>query len=428
MKKFLLLMVHGMITVCFVSCAAEVSDVEENSENIVNLNVWHQWTNESNQLKSLYEAAVAEYKAMNPNITITTKTLSTEAYKTKIAAEFAGTADSIDIFYYWGAGTAKKLVDANKLLPLDEYITDLTKILPGAISAFEFDNKIYSLPSFSWVMSLYANTELFAKADAQLPATYDQLLVACEKLKTLEGVTPIASGAKDGWDAAFIYQALVMREVGAANVNSMLKSEATFGDDPGYAEAAAKVVELVEMEAFGENPLENGYDAANIAFMNGEAAMRITGSWFANQVYLNEESQINPDKIIALDIPIIEGKGEKSDYVGGFIESFWVNKNTKHKEEAAKFAIYINEQMGIAAYETGAGFSGWDVEMDERNLNPLLIQIKDLLAEYKTGVFAWDTALESAAAMVHNEQVQTLFGSDASVAEFIEEHRDLLNK
>ena len=116
-----------------------------------------------------------------------------------------------------------------------------------------------------------------------------------------------------------------------------------------------------------------------------------------------------------------------TDYCGGFVESFWVNNNTKYKEEAAKFAIYINEKMGVASYETGSGFSGWKTKADESKLNPLFIQIKDLLSEGKQGVLAWDTSLEAEPAAVHNEQVQTLFADGADVKAFIEEHKAAIN-
>ena len=124
--------------------------------------------------------------------------------------------------------------------------------------------------------------------------------------------------------------------------------------------------------------------------------MRIMGSWFANNVYIDEAATINPEEVVALKIPMIsDGNGESTDYCGGYVESFWVNNNTKYKEEAAKFCIYINEKMGVASYETGSGFSGWTTKADESKLNPLFIQIKDLLAEGKQGVLAWDTSLEA---------------------------------
>ncbi len=432
-KKLLSMATVGALVLGLAACGSseeESSSSSDSGDGKVVLNAWHQWPNDTNELRGLYDQAVEEYMEANPHVEINTESLDTEAYKTKISAEFAGDASGIDVFYYWGAGTARKLVEADKLLPLDDYITDETKakILPGSTSAFEFDGKTYSLPSFSWVMSLYVNTDLLDQAGAPLPTTYDELVEACEKLQTLDGVTPIASGAKDGWNAAFIYQGLAMREVGAENVNAMLSGEVPFGEDEGYRAAAEKVTELYDMGAFGSNPLEGGNDDASAAFISGNAAMRVMGSWFANQVYTDETATIDPEKVVALNIPMVSGKGSETDYAGGFVESFWVNKNTEHQEEAAKFAIYINEKMGVAAYETGTGFSGWDVEMDESNLNPLFIQIKDTLATCETGVLAWDTSLDSYPATIHNEQTQTLFSEGVDLDVFMEEQEVAINE
>lgn len=409
--------------------SADAAGTSETSGEAVTLNVWHQWSNDTNELKAKYEEAVAEYMEENPNVTIHSETLDTEAYKTKINAEFAGDADGIDVFYWWGAGTAKKFVEADKLLALDDYITDdvRSRMLEGSTGAFEYDGKLYSVPMFSWYMTLFCNTELFDEAGATIPTTYDELVDAVQKLSQLDGITPMASGAKDGWNAAFMYQALALREVGADNVNAMLQGEVPFGEDEGYAEAAQKVIDLYNMGAFGKNPLEGGNDDANAAFGSGKAAMRLTGSWYANSIYTDEQTTIDPEDVVAVGIPMIDGKGNASDYCGGFVESFWVNKNTAYPEEAAKFAIYINEKMGVACYETGSGFSGWTTEADESNLNPLFIQIKDLLAEGKAGVLAWDTSLDSEPATIHNEQTQTLFAPGADVDSFIQAHEDAIN-
>lgn len=399
------------------------------SSGKVVLNVWHQWSNDTNELKKKYDEAVEAYLSEHQNVEINTETLDTEAYKTKIAAEFAGDADGIDVFYYWGAGMAKKLVTADKLLPFDEYLTDETKskVLEGSTGAFEFDGKLYSLPSFSWYMTLFCNKELFEQAKAEIPTTYDELVEAVEKLQTLDGVTPFASGAKDGWNAAFIYQALALREVGAEDINKMLNGEEEFGAK-GYEEAAKKVADLYEKGAFGTNPLEQSSDDADAAFGTGKAAMRLMGSWYANGIYTDKNLTIDPENVVAVKIPMMEGTGNETDYCGGFVESFWVNKSTKYPQEAVDFAAYINEKMGVAAYETGTGFSGWNSEADESQLNPLFIQIKDLLSEGKTGVLAWDTSLDAEPATVHNEMVQTLFAPGADVDAFMEEHKMAINQ
>ncbi len=404
-------------------------DSQATTDEEIVLNVWHQWSNDTNELKKLYDEAVAAYEAEHPNVVINTETLDTEAYKTKIAAEFAGSASGIDVFYYWGAGMARKLVNADALLPLDDYLTDDVKarILPGSTGAFEYNGQTFSVPMFSWYMTLFANKALFDEAGTKIPTTYAELVSASEKLLALDDVTPFAAGAKDGWNAAFIYQAMALREVGGDDVNAMLRGEKPFTAQ-GYEEAAKKVSELYDMGAFGKNPLESGNDDANSAFITGKAAMRLMGSWFANQVYTDATATIDPDQVVAVNIPVIEGKGNPSDYAGGFIESFWVNKGTSYPAEAAEFAIYINEKMGQAAYETGTGFSGWTGDFDESGLNPLFIQIKELLSEGETGVLAWDTSLDSEPATIHNELVQTLFADGFDIEAFIEDHESAINQ
>jgi len=432
MTKAAAIFLAAVMAVSLTGCGGSSSEGKSGqsaSGGKVTLNVWHQWSNDTNELKKKYDAAVTEYKQANPNVEINTQTLDTEAYKTKISAEFAGDAKGIDVFYYWGAGMAKKLVKANKLLPLDQYVTDdvKSKLVDGSTGAFTYDGKLYSLPSFSWYMTLFCNQALFDQAGAKIPTTYDELVDAVGKLSKLDGVTPLASGAKDGWNAAFIYQALALREVGADGINKMLNGEEKFGGD-GYKEAAQKVVDLYNMGAFGKNPLEQSNDDANASFGIGKAAMRLMGSWYANGLYTDGNTTIDPSKVVAVKIPMVTGKGNETDYCGGFVESFWVNKNTKNPEEAAKFAIYINEKMGVAAYESGSGFSGWKDEADESKLNPLFKQIKGLLSEGKTGVLAWDTSLDAEPATIHNEQVQTLFAPNANIDSFIKAHEDAINK
>ena len=431
LKRISAVVMAAALAAGMTGCASKGSTSPESGSGSgkVVLNVWHQWSNDTNELKKKYDEVVSAYMAENPNVEINTQTLDTEAYKTKISAEFAGDAIGIDVFYYWGAGTARKMINADKLLPLDPYITDEVKgkLLEGSTAAFEYNDKTYSLPSFSWYMTLYCNKALFDQAGAELPDTYDKLVSAVEKLSTLDGVTPLASGAKDGWNAAFIYQALALRTVGAEGINKMLSGKAPF-EGEGYEEAANKVQELYKMGAFGANPLEQSNDDANAAFGTGKAAMRLMGSWFANSIYSDKTVTIKPEDVVAMKIPMITGKGNETDYCGGFVESFWVNKNTKNPDEAAKFAIYINEKMGEAAYETGTGFSGWKTEVDEKGLNPLFIQIKDLLSQGKTSVLAWDTSLDAEPATIHNEQVQTLFAPNADISEFIKEHETAINK
>lgn len=430
-KAAAVLMLLGMAVGIWACGSHELKEEEKEEPEQITLNVWHQWTNDTNELKKIYGQAVEAYMQEHKNIVIQTHTLDTEAYKMKMSAEFSGSAEDIDVFYYWGNGMAKKLVYNDKLLPLDDYITDSVreKLLPESTAAFEYGGYTYSLPSFSWYLTMFCNQDIFDAAGAKLPETYEELLDAVHKINEMnQDVIPIASGARDGWNLALVYQAFAMREVGADNVNRMLRKEIPFQASDGYESAAEKMVELYQVNAFGHNSLGESSDEANLMFVRGDAAMRITGSWFANQIYTDSSVKINPAHVVAMKIPMIDGKGKETDYVGGFVESFWVNKNTEHAKEAAEFAVYINEAMGNGAYQSGSGFSGWTTKDSTSELNPLFLQIEDFMLQGETGVLAWDTALDTYAATVHNEQVQKLCTSRADVGTFIKMHEDAINK
>lgn len=396
---------------------AEVKDEK------VTLKVWHQWSNDSNDLKKIYTQAVENYMQEHGNVVIETDTLETEAFKTKISTAFAGNSADVDVFYYWGGGKARKLVEAGKLLPLDEYINDGTmgKIVGGSTAAFTYDGKVYSLPMFSWNMVLYCNKEIFDANGVKIPGTYDELLDASKKLSA-KGILPMVVGAKDGWNAAFVYEALALKEVGAEKINAYLSGNGGF-DDPGYAEAARKLQELVAAGAFGKNALATSHDEADAAFVTGKAAMRLMGSWYAGNIYTGKDSVVK-DKVVAAKLPMVAGKGSDTEFAGGFIESFWVNGNTQYKKEAAEFCKYINEVMGKAAAENSMGFSGWKGDIDSSKLNPLTIEIANQVKNQTASVLAWDTSLDEAATAAHLEAVQALFANKMTPEEFVQVHQE----
>ncbi len=144
-KKILAMLLAGTLAISAAGCAGSgntaapsASEGAGAQNEKIKINSWHQWSNDTNELRQMYEKAVTDYMAANPNVTINSQALDTEAYKTKISAEFAGDAKGIDVFYYWGAGTASKLIKADKLLPLDTYVTDEVKgkMLEGSTTAF----------------------------------------------------------------------------------------------------------------------------------------------------------------------------------------------------------------------------------------------------------------------------------------------------
>lgn len=401
------------------SNSSSSSQPSSSSAEKITLEVWHQWADDSNDLKKDYDKAVTEYENANPNITIKTDTLATDAYKTKLDTAFAGNSADVDVFYDWSPGRTRSLAEAGKLLAIDDYVKDgtLDKIKTGSDSAFLIDGKLYSLPMFSWYMMLYCNKDLFAQAGVKEPATYDDWLAACKALKA-KGIVPIANGTKDAWNACFVYEALAMREIGATGVVNYLNGNGKM-TDAGWKDAAQKVIDLVGAGAFGSSTLATGSSDADTQFTTGKAAMRLMGSWFAGNVYAKDSTVAG--KVDAIPVPLISGgKGDASNFCGGYTESFLVNAATKHPKESVAFMKYINETMGKYAAETSTGFDGWKDTVDESSWNPVFKQINDATASCTSSVLAWDTFLDAAKTKTHQDDVQGLFGGTVKPDQFVQ--------
>lgn len=150
-------------------------------------------------MKKIIEDSVEEYHKLHPNITIEQDGVTGEQYKTKIKTAFAA-GEAPDISYMFSGGSfVKPYIDAGYLLPIDEYLSEETKskVLPGMLDGCTFDGKVYTLPTVTFLANLYCNTEMFDKAGAKIPTTWDELLEAIEKLNDA-GMTPIMMGEKTG--------------------------------------------------------------------------------------------------------------------------------------------------------------------------------------------------------------------------------------
>lgn len=395
------------------------------ADDKVVLDVWHQFTDpESAQTKTFLEA-VEKYQEENDNVEIELHGLDTESYKTKISTEFASSASGVDVFYYWAPGKIKQMVDADKVMPLNDYVTDeiMGRVKEGATSSFEFDGNLYALPIDSYMMCLFCNKALFDEAGVEIPTTYDELVAAGEKLLELDGVTPLSIGAKDAWLAGALYESLALREVGAAEVQSALLGETEFTNE-GFKKAAEDVVALYEKGILGKNPLEDGEPEATADFLNGKAAMQLDGSWFAGTIDNTDDKAVADVETITF--PVVSDANSAADYAGGASASFFVNKNTDTPAESADFAIYISEQMGTKALEIGTGFPCWETEIDESAISPTFLKLMDLYNGVETGVQNWDGILNANAAAVHLEQAQSLLVEGADLDTFMAAHQDAI--
>ncbi|MEN6316875.1 MAG: extracellular solute-binding protein [Clostridiaceae bacterium] len=420
------------ITACSSSIPAifdkDAGNMAENSnvqtrDGQITLKLWHLWVTDADSNKKPFLKVINEWNAANPHIQIEAEATENEIYKNRIKTAIA-VNEAPDIFYSWGAGFAKPFVDAGKVLPLDRYLNDGTKdkLIPGSLDNFTYDGKVYGLPIFIIAGVFYCNKELFDKYGIKIPDSFNELTDAVKAFKE-KGIVPMAVGEKDGWTGMFYQNILAIRTAGINMCNQALSKQASF-DRPEFAESAQRLVELIKAGAFDSRCMSMTRDEAEENFKNGKCAMYYNGSWVAGS--LDEDGCPVKDKIIVKNFPVLENaKGDSNGFLGGAIDTFMINADTKYKDEAVKALKTIDENFSRESYLAGASQPAWNVSMDETRISPLAAEVSKLLKSSTGFVLAWDTFLPGLEAQAHINLVTDIFAGRRIPEDFTREMQKL---
>ena len=257
----------------------------------------------------------------------------------------------IDKSYPTTGGKAYKNVVNSLLLSVARDLGDGTvKNIPYQPSAF---------------VTLY-NKDLFAKAGiAAPPATWDEMLDVCAKLKAI-GVYGIT--VDDAYMAA-LFGYCMDRLVGRKATLDMVKNNDFTGP------------QVLEFGKIWENMAKKGYiipkAASNIFpagqvedIATGKAAMYLNGTWLPNEIKGNAPDMNWGEFAWPAISPA--GDGIEANHFGS--QSFGINKNSKHAEEAFRFIVYMttgkwderlaSESIGIPV----ANDSDWPVQLADAKL------------------------------------------------------------
>ncbi|QGQ97717.1 extracellular solute-binding protein [Paenibacillus psychroresistens] len=400
------------------------TEASKEPNKVVTIKLWHQWASPSDGNTKPFRAVLDAWNKANPNIQIVDEGIDGESYKTKIKTAVAA-SEMPDVFYAWGAGFAKPFVEANAVLPLDDYLNDGTKdkVLNGALVNLTYNGKVYGLPANLNLAPLYINKEIFDNNGVKIPTTFDELLAAVKAFRA-KGITPITVGEKDLWPGMYWYDILALRSAGATASQAALEKKASF-DQPEFIDAASKLVELVNAKAFNDSMFAIGYPEMVADFTQGKAAMLFQGTWVGGSI--NDANSLVKGKIVAVPFPIITGgKGNVDEFFGGSVDAFFVSQNSKYKEEAVKVVKYITENMSNQAYAAGASLPAWKVTgVDVSKIDPLTKQTVDMIKNAKSFTIWWDTFLEGKVGDQHKNLVANLFYNKMKPEEFAKEMQKL---
>lgn len=402
------------------STATTDASAEASSDEQITLTIWHQSVADTDPVKRIIEESVTEYHEMHPNITIEQDGVTGEQYKTKIKTAFAA-GEAPDIAYMFSGGSfVKPYIDAGYLLPIDEYLSEETKskVLPGTLGGCTFNDKVYTLPTITFLANLYCNTEMFEQAGAEIPTNWDELLAAVDKLNAA-GMTPIILGEKDRWPGMYWYDIVSARTAGNAAIEDAFKDPTKFNSE-GFIMGAEKLQELVKAHAFNDNMMSMSYDEMIEGFAAGQGAMVFQANW-VHPSFLSDTAATN-GKVKCVAFPMIEGgAGSMTEFSGGSSDGYYINANCEHPKEAVEYLEYLSEKIGIVGYQEGAGLPCWDTTgVDVSTLKNLDKESAALMETGTSYISWWDNILTAEDSETYKDLVAQVLALKMTPEEFAE--------
>ena len=174
---------------------------------------------------------------------------------------------------------AGKAVDLTPYLDANPEIRDI--IAPKTLARNTIDGKVWGLPfEGSWI-GLYYNKELLDQAGAAVPATWDELLDACEKLRAAGIEYPMSfETATNAWTASLMFSALVGSS-GSEGYDFMNTYNSMDFNQPYIEDAFTKITELLSYAA--PDAIGGDYNKASMHFFNSESAFIANGTWMISE-------------------------------------------------------------------------------------------------------------------------------------------------
>lgn len=316
-----------------------------------------------------------KYEQENSNIVFDITVYKNEVYQAAVNNALL-TNDLPDMFFWWGFSKLERLVDLDMVYDITHQLEKKqikADIIEGGLDAFTFQNRAYALPLYGWTSALFCNRHIFKENNIEYPRTYDQFLDTLTILQEKD-VTPLITSVKEGWVSSLYYMSLVQGEETGRNIFRAASDNRLFSSSQ-FTEAAHKLYDLVKQKTWQDNYLESdGYNTV-YSFAQGEGAMLYYGSW-ATPLLEGETSKI-PNDIDVIPFP----NGNNTEGIGGFVDTFVINKEGIIPKNADLIDMYIDvmfEISDIIISDIGGGIPVYrDQSIDEEKF-PMLHDIWEL--------------------------------------------------
>jgi raffinose/stachyose/melibiose transport system substrate-binding protein len=334
-----------------------------------NLKAWWWGEQEAPGLEGWVNESIALYNQKSGNTiepTLQDTAVVISEFQTASAAK-----NPPDIQFLWNGIYHMESVWLGYLEPMDGLVPadEIAATQPTILSVF--DGKTYRLGWYSaGVLWLY-NKEMFNKAGLDgntPPKTWDDLLNACDKLKTA-GITPICAGLKDGyWGEWWMGSGLGQNLDTPADAINLFIGQLDWRE-PKYYEHWGREQELWKAGFINDDMLSVDLYPGIDMFGAGKAAMTaiVTPIAASQAKALGSSEKIGP-----MVFPVF-GTGKMAGKAIADYQGFGISSQSQNKDVAADFLRSLHTPERVTALWNAAHVLPTDTSFDGNTIDdPLL--------------------------------------------------------
>ncbi|MBR5782732.1 MAG: carbohydrate ABC transporter substrate-binding protein [Clostridia bacterium] len=247
--------------------------------------------------------------------------VGTEEYADFIDDVYSG---KVDMFLSPPSPELEKLIEEDKISTNTTMVKQDERLGEDMIPFYkdlcvESGRLSYAIPFMGSYQGLFFNTDVFARAEVEVPTDWASLNTVIAQLKE-KGITPIAAGFADG--ARYWLDEMIFSEGGVAEHSAVPAK----GIINSWARAVNKIKNLYDAGAFGASSATDTHDVAVAQFVNEEAAMIVCSS-------ADLAGKVSTEAVKVMSFPVTDtGIKDKDSYIGKSEYNFYINYNSLKEE------------------------------------------------------------------------------------------------
>lgn len=316
------------------SAGASASASAGSSDKPVTINMF----TASPEYTDAFNAYIAEYKKVKPNVTINLEIMQAD-YNTVLKSRIAS-GNTPDVFQTTAGGDIDTFAEYSADLTNEPLAAAMTDAVRANMTST--DGKVLGLPVKGNLFSLIYNKKLFEEAGiTEVPKTTAQLDDAIAKLEA-KGITPFANAYKEWWTWKHVFQHFVDAAAQDAGTDAktlvadFIAGKTTFKDHPVLENNFFSFVDTT-IKHGTDKPLERDSNAEVGDFAAGKAAiMTGKGAWDEEAI-----EKITPDIQIGIMGYPVSDKAEQSVIITGADQALRINKDSKVARETTDFFNWL---------------------------------------------------------------------------------------